>query len=89
MGNILSGQYVSGTITGRSFPNAQKLASKSLVRNDKVFLSKNEVATMYTIKVLATSQDSIIVQGLGQGDLVIDEFRDAAFEGTKIIPLKN
>lgn len=88
-GSILSGQYVSGTITGRSFNNAQKIASKSLVRNDKVFVSKNAIATIKTVKVLATARDSLIVQGLELGDLVIDEFRDAAFEGTKVTPLKN
>lgn len=87
--NILSGQYVSGNIKGRSFDNAQKIASKSLVRNDKVFLSKNSIATIHPIKVLVTGSDSIIVQGLKLGDLIIDEFRDAAFEGTKVVPLKN
>ncbi len=87
--NILSGQYVSGSISGRSFDNAQKIASKSLVRNDKVFLSKNSVATLHQIKVLVTGSDSIIVQGLELGDLIIDEFRDAAFEGTSVIPIKN
>ncbi|MEQ9310587.1 MAG: HlyD family efflux transporter periplasmic adaptor subunit [Balneolaceae bacterium] len=88
-GNILSGQYVSGIITGKRFSNAQKIASKSLVRNNKVFVSRDSVATILTIEVLAKTRDSLIIQGLELGDLVIDEFRDAAFEGTKVVPLKN
>ena len=62
---------------------------KSLVRDNKVFLSKDSIATIVNIQILAKARDSIIVGGLSLGDLIIDEFRDAAFEGTKVAPLKN
>ncbi len=86
---LLAGQYVTGDIDGETFNNAQKIASRSLVRNDMVFISDDNVATIKQIEVLANERDSVIVTGLSTGDLVIDEFRDASFEGTRVIPVKN
>lgn len=87
--DLLSGQYITGSISGQTFDNAQKIASKSLVRNNKVFLSRNSIATLSPVSVLATTKDSVIVRGLVAGDLVIDEFRDAAFEGREVTALIN
>lgn len=86
---LLAGQYVSGEIDGELFENAQKIASKSLVRNNMIFVAENNVAKMKEIEVLANEKDSVIVRGLNSGDLVIDEFRDASFEGTRVIPVQN
>ncbi len=86
---ILAGQYVSGSISGQTFQDAQKIASKSLVRNNLVFIAQDSIATIIQVTVLKTSGDSTFVQGLNVGELVIDEFRDAAFEGTKVAPVFN
>lgn len=86
---ILAGQYISGNISGEVFDEAQKIASKSLVRNDLVFIARDSVATIKQIKVMKTAGDSTIVQGFNAGELIIDEFRDAAFEGTKVAPVFN
>ncbi|MEO1022024.1 MAG: HlyD family efflux transporter periplasmic adaptor subunit, partial [Bacteroidota bacterium] len=84
---VLPGEYVTGTITGRKFENAQKVATKALVRNEMIFVVQNEVAVIRPVNILSTVQDSTIVSGLYPGDLVIDEFRDAAFEGTAVTPI--
>lgn len=86
---ILAGQYISGNISGQIFEDAQKIASKSLIRNNLVFIAKDSVATIKQINFLKSEGDSIIVQGLETGELVIDEFRDAGFEGTKVSPVFN
>lgn len=86
---LLAGQYVTGDIDGQTFENAQKIASKSLVRNNMVFVATNNVATIREVDVLANERDSVIVRGLNAGDLVIDEFRDASFEGANVIPVQN
>lgn len=88
-GEILSGQYITGNILGESFDDVVKISSKSLVRDNVVFLANNSVASLKTIDILAVIRDSVIVQGLDTGDLVIDEFRDAAFEGTSVVPINN
>lgn len=86
---LLAGQYVTGDISGETFDNAQKIAQKSLVRNNMVFISVNNVALIKEVEILANERDSVIVRGLSVGDLVIDEFRDASFEGTRIVPVQN
>lgn len=88
-GDVLAGQYVSGSIAGEVFDNALKVASKSLVRSNMVFIASDSIAVIKQVDVLASIKDSLIIRGLSAGDLVIDEFRSPSFEGTKVAPLKN
>lgn len=88
-GDVLAGQYVSGSIAGQVFDDAQKIANKSLVRSNMVFIANDSIAVIKPVTVLASIKDSLIIKGLSVGDLVIDEFRDPSFEGTKVAPLKN
>lgn len=88
-GDILAGQYVSGSISGEKFEDVQKVATKSLVRNNMVFVASDSLAVIKPIQLIKSAKDSSIVKGLSAGDLVIDEFHDASFEGTKVNPLKN
>ncbi|MCR9132137.1 MAG: HlyD family efflux transporter periplasmic adaptor subunit [bacterium] len=86
---LLPGQYVSGTIEGEIFENADKIATKALVRNDLVFVIENNVAVLERVEVLTTENDSTIVRGITDGKLVINEFRDASFEGRSVVPVRN
>ncbi len=86
---LLTGQYVSGSIDGETFENADKIATKALVRNDLAFVVEEDVAVLRSIEILTTEQDSTIVRGLPNGALVIDEFRDASFEGRSVVPVRN
>ncbi len=86
---LLPGQYVSGSIDGEVFENSDKIATKALVRNDLVFVIENDVAVLQKVEILTTEKDSTIVRGLENGVLVIDEFRDASFEGRSVVPVRN
>jgi len=86
---LLAGQYVTGDIDGESFEAADKIATKALVRNNMVFVAENNVANIREVEILANERDSVIIRGLNTGDLVIDEFRDASFEGTRVVPIQN
>ncbi len=89
LNSLLPGQYVTGIISGQRFENADVIATKVLVRNDMLFVVEDSVATLRRVKVLANTRDSSIVQGVVSGELIINEFRDASFEGTKVSPIYN
>lgn len=82
-----SGSYVEGTIDGNTFENVHKVSSDALVRDNSVFEIVDSTAVMREINILAHSGDSLIINGLDSGALIIDEFRNASFEGTKTAPI--
>lgn len=86
---LLPGQYVSGSIDGEVFENSDKIATKALVRNDLVFVIENDVAVLRRVEILTTEKDSTIVRGIENGVLVVDEFRDASFEGRSVVAVRN
>lgn len=84
---IRPGQFVDGFIKGRAFTEAVSLPLKSIVMNQNVFIVDDSVATLKPVTILTQQQDSVMVRGLQNGDLVIDEFYSPAFEGTPVAPI--
>lgn len=78
------GNYLEGEIRGQSFENAFKVHKDILVRDNELFVVENERARLQTVRLLASAGDSMIVSGLEPGTLIIDEFRNAAFEDAKV-----
>lgn len=85
--NLKPGAYVEGTISGRNFTEAVRIHQDALVRDSEIFVIKDSTATFRTINVLAQSGDSVTVNGLQPGTVIVDDFREAAFEGTTVAPL--
>lgn len=83
------GAYMEGTIDGNTFNNVYKISSDALVRHNSIFQIVDSTAVMREVNILAHSGDSLIIDGLQPGAQIVDEFRDAAFEGTKVAPLGN
>lgn len=82
--DLQPGSYLSGHITGRSFDNAFMVHNDILVRDDELFISEGNRARLTTIDPVAQAGDSLIIRGLDPGTKIIDEFRDAAFDGTEV-----
>lgn len=78
------GSYLNGHITGQSFDNAFMVHNDILVRDDEIFIAVDNRSRLTTIEPLAQAGDSLIIRGLDPGTKIIDEFRDAAFDGTKV-----
>lgn len=78
------GSYLSGYITGQSFDDAFMVHNDILVRDDEIFTVDGDISRLTTIEPLAQAGDSLIIRGLDPGTKIIDEFRDAAFDGTKV-----
>ena len=85
--SIKPGQFVDGIIRGETFTQAVSLPLKSIVTNQHVFVVDDSVAAMKAIRIVNQQQDSVLVQGLSSGDLIIDEFHSPSFEGTSVAPI--
>ncbi|MDZ7681934.1 MAG: efflux RND transporter periplasmic adaptor subunit [Fodinibius sp.] len=81
------GAYVEGSIAGRRFVNAERIHQDALVRDSEIFVIRDSVATFRSIEVLAQSGDSVTISGIEPGAVIVDDFREAAFEGTTVAPL--
>lgn len=78
------GSYLSGHISGQSFDNAFMVHNDILVRDDEIFIADGNRSRLTTIEPVAQAGDSLIIRGLDPGTKIIDEFRDAAFDGTEV-----
>lgn len=82
------GAYVEGSIRGRAFSNAVRIHQDALVRDSELFVIRDSTARLQHIRILAQTGDSATVTGLEPGAVIVDDFREAAFEGSKVAPLE-
>ncbi|WP_340103624.1 efflux RND transporter periplasmic adaptor subunit [Rhodohalobacter sp. 8-1] len=78
------GYYLEGDIRGQVFADAFKIHKDILIRDNELFTVKDGRATLTTVELRASAGDSMIVSGLEPGTTIIDEFRNAAFEDTRV-----
>lgn len=79
-----SGYYLEGKISGRVFTDAFKIHKDILIRDNELFTVQNERAMLSTVELLSSAGDSMIISGLEPGTVIVDEFRSAAFEDTRV-----
>ncbi|TYP92020.1 RND family efflux transporter, MFP subunit [Fodinibius salinus] len=85
--NLKAGAYVEGSIAGRPFDNAVRIHQDALVRDNNIFVIRDSTAHFTEINVLAQSGDSVTISGLKPSTVIIDDFREASFEGSTVAPL--
>ncbi|MFO7847346.1 MAG: efflux RND transporter periplasmic adaptor subunit [Balneolaceae bacterium] len=83
-GGLSAGEYLSGEIYGQEFSSAFKIHKDILVRDSELFVVDGDRARIRSVNLLSSAGDSMIVSGLEEGDIILDEFRDAAFEDTRV-----
>lgn len=81
------GAYVEGTVSGKPFEDAVMIHEDALIRSDQVFVMRDSTAHLRTISLLYQRGDSAVISGINRGEIIIDDFRSPAFEGTKVAPL--
>ena len=86
--NVINGAFVEGNISGRTFSNAQRLSSSIFVRDNMIFTIVDSVATLKEVKVIGRFGDSVIIEAIDEKAIIVNEFRDAVFEGTKVAPIE-
>ncbi|MGM0589369.1 MAG: efflux RND transporter periplasmic adaptor subunit [Bacteroidota bacterium] len=87
--SLKPGSYVQGTILGAPFSEAVQIPSQALIRDHEIFIVEDSTAVLKSIEPVSTVRDSVVIQGVAPGTLIITEFHSPAFAGTKVAPLQN
>jgi multidrug efflux pump subunit AcrA (membrane-fusion protein) len=88
-GALKPGGYVQGTIQGAPFSAAVQIPSRALIRDHEIFIVEDSTAVLQAIEPVSPIRDSVIIQGIAPGTLIITEFHSPAFAGTKVAPIHN
>ena len=76
--------YLEGSFTGKSYSNVFTIPSKVLTRDDKVLLLENNTIIGKEVELVEFMQDSILVKGLSNDDLLVANQFDVPVEGLKL-----
>lgn len=77
--------YVEGEIEGETFDNVFLLPREIVSAQNQVYIIKNGVAKLKDIQVKGYKGNSVLVDGLAEGDVVINEILSSPIEGTKVV----
>ena len=82
--NLKSGMYLEGSLTGASHEDVFAIPVAALTRDDKVLLLAENVITGKKVELVDFLQDSILVRGLSDNDVLITNQFDVPVEGLKL-----
>lgn len=82
--DLKSGMYLEGNVPAQAFEHAVELPADVLVDESYVFVVKDDKAVKKAVEVLYQSSKKIIVKKLNDGDVVIADKKNSAFEGTEV-----
>ncbi|WP_255517953.1 efflux RND transporter periplasmic adaptor subunit [Fulvivirga sp. M361] len=82
--NLKAGMYLEGVFMGISYGNVFTIPSSILTRDDKVLLLKDGVIIGKPVELVEFMQDSILVRGLSNQDLLIANQFSVPVEGLKL-----
>jgi multidrug efflux pump subunit AcrA (membrane-fusion protein) len=88
-GTLLAGEFIRGSIKGRSFRDAMLIPRNIITQDNMIFVVKDSVAHLQPVEVLARLGENIIIRSPGSGSEIINEFRSPVFEGTRVTVLRN
>ncbi|MEM7551446.1 MAG: HlyD family efflux transporter periplasmic adaptor subunit [Bacteroidota bacterium] len=83
--DLKEGMYLEADLEVRSYENAIELPKDILTRNEQVYILKDSIIQLKTVKPLAYLPSSVIVTGLSPDDQVINEQIKPTLQGTKAI----
>ena len=78
---LKDGLYMTAVISTDPIENAAKISKALLNENDSVFIIKNNILEARKVKVIAQVGDFVIVKGIENGEILLDEKTDWARPG--------
>jgi len=86
--DLIPGMYLEVTIHAGEVENSFELPRKALGNSEQVYTIRDSVLHIINVEVVKKNQDSYIVKGLENGELIIAEQVPNIGEGDKIIPVE-
>ena len=85
--NLYPGMYLELSIEAGTVKNSFELPRKALTNENKVLVIRDSILFKVSVDIIKRNQNSLIVKGIPDGDLLILEQLPNAENGEKIIPI--
>lgn len=82
--DLKEGMFLQAKVKANEIPNAFSLSRSALVDGNQLYIVENETLKLKTIKVEYFNQNTVIVKGLENGQMVLSKVPPSAFEGMKV-----
>ena len=83
---LKEGMYLNGSIATKSFENSFKLPRNVLIGKDQVYVIQDSAVAMHPVQVMQWQEDSVIVGGLENQQLVVNESLESTLLGQPVKP---
>lgn len=84
--DLREGMYLSGKIISGGFPNAIKIPRDLLIGVNQVYLVEDSILNLKSVNVLKIGESEVVINGLEDGQLAMNQVFSSAFNGMKISP---
>lgn len=83
---LMDGQYVDLIVEGKAIPNAVRI-SKNSVSNGAVYGVKSDKLVLLPVKIVKEEDETVIVTGLSDGQVIVSLFYPGLYEGLEVSAL--
>lgn len=84
---LKAGRFLQGKYESEVYEDAMRIPAQALVEENKVFLVVDQRAQLKEIELLQSNTNEAVIRGLENGDKLIVDSKNSAFEGSKIIEI--
>ena len=81
---LRDGQYLKARISGNEISDAIKIKNNLILENNHVYLVKDSLLTLQKIRAMNYENDSVVIQGIPKGTLLLNEVLANAYPGMKV-----
>jgi hypothetical protein len=82
--DLREGMYLSGTVKGKALNNAFEVSRNLLIDQKKLYVVQDSALKLIDIKPLHLTSSQVIVSGLPDNSLLMNETLIGAYEGLKV-----
>jgi membrane fusion protein (multidrug efflux system) len=82
--DLKEGMYIEVAIEARQLPSSMIIDRKLLLDASSLFVVKDEQLKLKEVKIQRLGPNTAIIQGLENGDLILDQSLNGAYEGMKV-----
>lgn len=82
--DLKEGMFLQAKVKAQEIPDAFSLSRSALFEGDQVYIVENEILVLKKIAIKYYNQNTVIVSGLKNGDMVLNKVPPSAFEGMKV-----
>ena len=86
--NLREGMYLRGHLNSQKIASALQIPLDLLINQQQVYIVSDNALKLATIEVLKTNAEHVIIRGLDDGTLLLNEKIIGAYEGLKVKPIE-